>query len=167
MRMTRLSGLLVVAAAGAALFVAGGLLGLVQGEDNDPGELVFAAATALTIAGLIAAARRIDGRLVWAAAILAGIGQLLIAAAAVAQVADENALSDTLFMSGFLPMALGIVGLGIALWRDASLANWSAFLLPVGLVVLSVLGDPGGIVFGAAWALLVWSLSQPHSNAAV
>lgn len=153
-----------VALVGSGLLILGGAVAAVTAgnEQFRTVEGLLTAGLLVTLPGYAAihlTHRHRYGRLGTVSSLAAAIGQVLILAAGVeALIVGEDVaggLGELLFFAGYVPLVLGVIGLAIAIYRADVLPRPSAFLLPVGLLLISVLGDPGAIGLGLAWTLLL------------
>lgn len=153
----------IIGLVGAALLVAGGIAAALTGDElMRVSEGLLVAGLLLTVSGYVAihlVHRNVYGGLGKFSSLAAAVGQTIVAVAGAIVVVtgdDASTASDVLFFAGFAPLALGLIGLGIAMYRARVVPGWGAFPLPAGLVLISVLDDPGGIALGIAWAIVLY-----------
>lgn len=174
---------------GAVIAMAGGLMWMVSGTLNGllvsgvlsrgsglqtVAEAISILALAGTMGGVVALHARqslyygLCGRLGFLAA-FAGSAILLVAlpASSIAGVRAPTTL-DAILVGGFWGLAGGLLLLGIATLRLGFLPQWSGALLLVSLPLAVVLGNlGGGLVFGASWIALGYTLLCQHDVSAM
>lgn len=125
-------------------------------------EILFIAAlvgTLVAIAGLQAVQHDNYGRTGVFGAAVAFIGHACMLVGATATAWAGHDVLDGIFVLGILGALIGLVVLGVATLRAGVLPRWCGVLLIAGLPVSSALeAFGGGVVLGAAWAMVGYAL---------